>query len=268
MQIISSRITETNEVKRSLKYYVDNFLCKEIGHKPHPHDSAFYPLKQDITNHINMAKKSIDMSTFDQENMRKKVEEWEKSKLKSSFYFRPYGKKAAENESGEEQNFLNVHQEEWQKEFLTTFGNTITLTNATYKTTKYSIPLFFLCVKIKVNNTVVTEYVIQLENTNHIFEALSIIKSRTPNRDQKYFITDYSDAEMSAVSMLFLQIQFYLCKFLRKQEWEGWVKDRKHGLSEIQATTLLDLLRDYANVPVNSTVENEPSDYLFLKTFK
>ena len=112
MQIISSGITETTEVKRSLKYYVDNFLCKEIGHKPHPHDRAFYPLKQDIANHINMAKKAIDLSTFDQENLIMKVEEWEKGNPKSSFYFRPYKKKAAENESSEEQTFLYVHQEE------------------------------------------------------------------------------------------------------------------------------------------------------------
>ena len=81
MQMISSGITETTEVKRSLKYYMDNFLCKEIGHKPHPHDRAFYPLKQDIANHINMAKKAIDLSTFDQENLRMKVEEWEKGIL-------------------------------------------------------------------------------------------------------------------------------------------------------------------------------------------
>ena len=71
---------------------------------------------------INMAKKAIDLSTFDQENLRMKVEEWEKGNPKSSFYFRPYGKKAAENESSEEQTFLYVHQEEWQKELLTTYG--------------------------------------------------------------------------------------------------------------------------------------------------
>ena len=115
MQMVSSGITETTEVKRSLKYYVANFLCKEIGHKPHPHDRAFYLLKQDIANHINMAKKVIDLSTFEQENLRMIVEEWEKGNLKYSFYFRPYGKKAAENESSEEQKtLLYVHQEEWQ----------------------------------------------------------------------------------------------------------------------------------------------------------
>ena len=140
--------------------------------------------------------------------------------------------------------------------------------DATCKTTKYSIPLFFLFVKTNVNYTVVAEFVVQSENTNHIFEALSIIKSWTPSWDTKYFFTDYSDAEMSTVSMLFPQTQFYLCECHREQAMERWVKDRKHDLSEIQATTLLDLLRDCANSPVNSTVENEPSDYVFKKALK
>ena len=39
--------------------------------------------------------------------------------------------------------------------------------------------------------------------------------------------------------------------FHREQAWERWVKDR----TEIQAATLLDLLRDCVNAPVNCTVE-------------
>ena len=68
---------------------------------------------------------------------------------------------------------------------------------------------------------------------------------------------------MSAINKLFPKTQLYLCEFHREQAWERWVKDRKHGLSEMQAVTLLDLLRDCANAPVNFTVENEPADYLF-----
>ena len=267
LEMVTSGITDTAEVRRSLKYYVDNFLCKDIGQKPHPHDRAFYPLKQDIMNHISMAKRAIDLSTFDQENLRLKVEEWKKGNPTSSFYFRPFGKITTTSEFSDkledEQTFLYIHQDEWQRELLTTYGNTITLMDATYKTTKYSIPLFFLCVKTNVNYTVVAEFVLQTENSDHIFEALSIIKSWTPNWDPKYFITDYLDAEMSAINKFFPKTQLYLCEFHREQAWERWVKDRKHGLSEIQAATLLDLLRDCANAPVNSTVENEPADYLF-----
>ena len=98
------------------------------------------------------------------------------------------------------------------------YGNTITPMDATYKTTKYSVPLFFLCVKTNVNYTVVAEFVVQSENTD--IEALSIIKSWTPSWDPKYFITDYSDAEMSAINMCFPQTQLYLCEFHREQAWE------------------------------------------------
>ena len=45
-----------------------------------------------------------------------------------------------------EETLLYIQQEDWQKEPLTCYGNMVTLMDATYKTTKYSIPLFFLCV--------------------------------------------------------------------------------------------------------------------------
>ena len=92
-EMVTSGIADTTEVRRSLRYYVDNFLCKDIGQKPHPHDRAFCPLKQDIMNHISMVKRAIDLSTFDQENLRLKVEKWKKGNPTSSFYFRPFGKK-------------------------------------------------------------------------------------------------------------------------------------------------------------------------------
>ena len=62
--------------------------------------------------------------------------------------------------------------------------------DTTYKTTKYSLSLFFLCVKTNVNYTVVAEFVIESENTDQIFEALSVIKLWKPDWNPKYFITD------------------------------------------------------------------------------
>ena len=91
----------------------------------------------------------------------------------SSFYFRPFGTTTTVSENDcdklqQEQTFLYIHQDEWQKELLTTYGNTITLMDVTYKTTKYSVPLFFLYVKTNVNYTVVAEFVVQSENTDSI----------------------------------------------------------------------------------------------------
>ena len=64
-EIVHSGITETAEVKRSLKYYVDSILSKELSQKPALYDRAFYPLNSDIRNHISMAKKALDLSKFD-----------------------------------------------------------------------------------------------------------------------------------------------------------------------------------------------------------
>ena len=61
-----------------------------------------------------------------------------------------------------------------------------------------------------MNYTVVAEFVIQSENIDNIIEALSIIKSWTHSWDPKYFITDYSDAEMSAINMCFPKTQLSL----------------------------------------------------------
>ena len=148
--MVTSGIIDTSEVRRLLKYFVDNYLCKEIGHKPNPHDRAFYPLKQDIINHIGMAKRAIDLSKFDQEKLRIKVEQCKKENENSSFYYRPLGKKTTSTESTDEaeegkETFLYVHQEKWQRELLTTYGNTITLMDTTYKKTKYSLSLFSVC---------------------------------------------------------------------------------------------------------------------------
>ena len=39
-EMVSSGITDTAEVKRTLEYYVDNFLVKQLGMQPHPYDRA------------------------------------------------------------------------------------------------------------------------------------------------------------------------------------------------------------------------------------
>lgn len=40
------------------------------------------------------------------------------------------------------QTFLWIQQEEWQQNLMIRYGNTMSLIDATYKTTKYDLPLF------------------------------------------------------------------------------------------------------------------------------
>ena len=45
---------------------------------------------------------------------------------------------------------LFVHQTKWQKRLLNKYGNELTLPDATYKTTRYALPLFFSVLVIKL----------------------------------------------------------------------------------------------------------------------
>ena len=49
-EMVAAGIVDTAEVKRSLKYYVNDFLSKEIGKTPLKHDRAFHPINDDIRN--------------------------------------------------------------------------------------------------------------------------------------------------------------------------------------------------------------------------
>lgn len=72
-------------------------------------------------------------------------------------------------------------------------------------------------------------------------------------------MTNYSAAEMAAISAAFPNCKTYLCDFHREQSWERWVKDHKHGLSPDKSDTLPSLLRDTAQAP--PTDDNLPLDH-------
>ena len=76
--------------------------------------------------------------------------------------------------------------DKWQAELLVTYGNTITLIDATYTTTKYDLALFFLCVHTNINYTVVAEFIVQSESAEQIAEALTVIKSWNPDGHHHY----------------------------------------------------------------------------------
>ena len=168
--LVSSNICDVYEVRKMVKHYTDNELAKKLGFKPNEHDRAFYPDIMDIKNHVYRAKRALELSKLDQENLRLKVNEWAANDTENNFYLRPYveasdaskkdtsdvqvetGTSAPQRfygNSGEDDNwcevlgsskqcsqsFLYVHQASWQKRLLECYGNTMCLLDATYKTT-------------------------------------------------------------------------------------------------------------------------------------
>ena len=61
---------QISEVKKIIKHYSDNELMKELGFKPNEYDPAFYPDVTDIKNHVYKAKRALELSKIDQENLR------------------------------------------------------------------------------------------------------------------------------------------------------------------------------------------------------
>lgn len=59
--------------------------------------------------------------------------------------FKTSSSEQASNGFNFQEKLLYVHQKKWQRDLLK-YGSEIFLLNATYKTTKYAVPLFFsLC---------------------------------------------------------------------------------------------------------------------------
>ena len=84
------------------------------------------------------------------------------------------------------EGFLFVYQSNEQKRLLLRYGNEISFLDATYRTTRYTLPLFFLVVKTNVDYQVVAAFVTENEDTESIDEALRIIKTWNPGFKPKY----------------------------------------------------------------------------------
>ena len=156
-------------------------------------------------------------SSLDQKNVEELVQKWKEEHPEDSFLYRPHATKPASDDSAhydddsttpdEEkstQTLLFCHQTSDQRHLLTRYGNQMCLLDATYRTTKYDLPLYFLCVRTNVCFQVVGSFVIQYENTQCITEALMVFKewnkeTRSPSR----FMVDFAEEEIQALEIVF-----------------------------------------------------------------
>ena len=161
--LVASGITDVQEIRKLLQHYVQHTISVKLNLTPSLTDRAFYPMPCDIRNHISKAKKAVELSKLDQENLSLKIEDWKKSSPSTNHFFRPYVMEnnikndqdkrqltSISNSTTEinsrnqdtdcfqgfsdecSQTFLWIHQENWQRDLLVKFGYTITLINATY----------------------------------------------------------------------------------------------------------------------------------------
>ena len=101
------------------------------------------------------------------------------------------------------EELLFAHQTAWQKRLMNIYGNKISLLDATYKTMRYELPLFFLVVKTNVNYMVVGSFIIQRETTASIQEALEIFRDWNDSWKPRFFMTDFCQEEINAIEGTF-----------------------------------------------------------------
>ena len=86
---------------------------------------------------------------------------------------------------------------------LTLYGNIACLLDATHNVTRYDMPLFLLCVRTNVGHVVVATFLLMDEKSSSIQTALEMIKQWNPEWNPPHFVSDYCEAQISALEAVF-----------------------------------------------------------------
>ena len=183
-ELVRKGVTRPDKVRRCVEEFVERDLFAHIspGERPKKTKRKYYPTREDLRNHVARAIASTKSSKDDQESLRQKVivrqKIIERKALSTAdFFYRPKSTNCSKVDATGNDKFLLVHQEVWRQRLLSRYGSDLVLTDATYKTTKYALPLFFVCVHTNVGYKVVAEFICENEDAESIAEALRIIKS-------------------------------------------------------------------------------------------
>jgi hypothetical protein len=187
------------EMKRHVNIFVRNIFGKNS--LPNQINRRFYPSRKDLRGLIDRRRCKIIQGLLDQEVLSVEVKSWRNDNPDACIYFRQSA--VVQRPTAEEQPFLFVYQNSWQKHMLQRYGEEMVFLDATYRTTKYALPLFFLCVHTNSGYYVVGAFVTQREDSQSISEALSILKDQNPSWNTKSFMIDACEMEMMAINVVF-----------------------------------------------------------------
>ena len=134
-------------------------------------------------------------SSDDQDNLERYMESLPHDK------HRFHLQKATNDDDGRQ--FLFVHQTSDQQRLMKRYGNEICLLDATYKTSRYALPLFFVAVPKNTRYQVIASFIISSETTESISQALKVLSRWNPDWKPANWMTDCCQAEISAAENVF-----------------------------------------------------------------
>ena len=227
-ELVAEGVNDVYEMRRHIEVFVKNSLFN--GNSPPISNRRFTPKLTDIRNQMYMATIKYRLSRIDQENVASIVKGWTSANEDDKIFFGPRLHEDrdeddtqqhemnddASDEGKEEPVYLTRHtkahnrktllfvqQNAWQRRLLKRHGNDVCLLDATYKTTKYALPLFFVAVKTNVHYQIVASFVTENETTESIAEALGVVSDWNPGWCPKYFFTDLCEQEINAIESTF-----------------------------------------------------------------
>lgn len=148
-----------------MKIHLNQFVKDLFKNLPSETNRRYYPSNDTIRSHIYLHVMASKHTPGDQENLEYLVSNWQTQRPAATFLFRRKGSSS----------LLYVHQTKNQRSLLKRYGR-IVLLDATYKTCKYSLTLFFLVVKTNVDYQIVACFITEHETTESIAEALQVIR--------------------------------------------------------------------------------------------
>lgn len=110
---------------------------------------------------------------------------------------------SAGDDAEEMSKVVFAHQSAWQQHLLQLYGSHMCLIDATYKTTCYELPLLVLAVPTNVGFFSVASFVLSDERKETILAALDLLKAWNPDWCPTAFMSDFSEAQISALESAF-----------------------------------------------------------------
>ncbi len=174
-EYVSSGITSVPFLKKVLRQFVNTELSPSDCVTPKSHDQCYFPTSHTIQNHVHLALVAGKYSGLDQLNLEIKLKKCKEDDPTAHFYFRKCSeaqiidiKKSSQDgecvsnsedkEPAMQNTFLFVHQSQEQQRLLKRYRDMVLL-DATYRTTKYALPLFLVVVRTNVGNKPVAGFI-------------------------------------------------------------------------------------------------------------
>ncbi|XP_033730681.1 uncharacterized protein LOC117320120 [Pecten maximus] len=257
--LVNEGIQNPKEMQRHLKILVKGiFVDREM---PRIINRRFFPSKEDIRKLIYQQRRKSVHSLIDQEDLAEKIRVWKDERPDdswtlrlSSFVKRPLNEDEEDEDvdhcmTTDDERFLVVYQSAWQRRLLQRYGKELVYVDATYRTTKYALPLFFVCVQTNCGYSVVASFVLEKEDSTSIAEALRIIQENNLQWTCGSYMIDFSEVEANAISRVFPEANIFICDFHRKQAWLRWTTASKHDVTSQEETLhLLNMVAESCSI--------------------